>query len=202
MNRILVIKSSFMQEKSLSNQLINKYLYRRKQSGYVDQIIEHDLGAMNLPVLNLEIFNALRGEANEKPEVKAAVALSDQFIQELKDCDLLLIAAPMYNLNVPTQLKNWFDLIARARVTFQYTETAPVGLIKGVKSIIFSSRGGFHQDLPTDAVTAHLIAVLGLIGIDKVDFIYAEGTDIKPLGKSKALELASQQIALQTNVGL
>ena len=47
MNRILVIKSSFMQEKSLSNQLINKYLYRRKQSGYVDQIIEHDLGAMN-----------------------------------------------------------------------------------------------------------------------------------------------------------
>ncbi|WP_179996749.1 NAD(P)H-dependent oxidoreductase, partial [Acinetobacter sp. YH16051] len=78
MNRILVIKSSFMQEKSLSNQLINKYLYRRKQSGYVDQIIEHDLGAMNLPVLNLEIFNALRGEANEKPEVKAAVALTDQ----------------------------------------------------------------------------------------------------------------------------
>ena len=50
----------------------------------------------------------------------------------------------MYNLNVPTQLKNWFDLVARARQTFRYTETYPQGLVEGVKAVVVSSRGGIH----------------------------------------------------------
>ena len=194
MSQILVLKSSFMQSQSMSNQLIDAYLQTRQQQGFEDQVIEHDLAAMHLPVLDLELFQALRGEVNEKPEVKRAVALSDQFIQELQHCDLLLIAVPMYNLNVPTQLKNWFDLIARARVTFKYTETAPVGLIQGVKAAVFSSRGGIHQGLATDAVTSYLTAILGLVGIDDVDFIYAEGTDLQPHGKAKAVQSALAQI--------
>lgn len=194
MSQILVLKSSFMHNQSISNQLIDAYLQKRQRQGCKDQVIEHDLAAVHLPVLDLELFQALRGEVNERPEIKRAVALSDQFIQELRHCDLLLIAAPMYNLNVPTQLKNWFDLIARARVTFQYTETAPVGLIQGVKAAVFSSRGGVHQGLATDAVTPYLTAVLGLVGIDDVDFIYVEGTDLQPQGKAKAVESAMQQM--------
>ncbi|WP_443612594.1 FMN-dependent NADH-azoreductase [Acinetobacter pseudolwoffii] len=200
MSNILVLKSSFMQNNSLSNQLIGEYLFRRRQHGYVDQIIEHNLAVMNLPVLDSEIFNALRGEVTTKPEVQSAIALSDKFIKELKECDLLLIAVPMYNLNVPTQLKNWFDLIARAQVTFQYTETEPVGLIKGVRSVIFNSCGGIHKGLSTDAVTPYLKSVLGLIGIDDVSFIYAEGTDIQPSGKSEALKSAIQQIDIHFTV--
>ncbi|MDI9746210.1 NAD(P)H-dependent oxidoreductase, partial [Acinetobacter nosocomialis] len=69
------------------------------------------------PVLDLEIFQALRGAENVNQDIQRIVALSDELIAELKSADLLIIGAPMYNLNVPTQLKNWFDLVARARQT-------------------------------------------------------------------------------------
>lgn len=37
----------------------------------------------------------------------------------------------MYNFNISTQLKNYFDLVARAGVTFRYTEKGPEGLVTG-----------------------------------------------------------------------
>ncbi len=98
----------------------------------------------------------------------------------------------MYNLNVPTQLKNWFDLVARARQTFRYTETYPQGLVEGVKAVVVSSRG-IHVGQETEAVTPYLKAVLGLMGIHDVDFIYAEGLDMQAY-RSNALDLASQQV--------
>lgn len=113
---------------------------------------------------------------------------------ELKRSDLLLIGAPMYNLNVPTQLKNWFDLVARARVTFEYTATYPRGLVEDVKAIAFSSRGGVHVGQDTDAVTPYLRAVLGLMGITDVKFVYAEGLDIKPHGVEAGLANAREQM--------
>lgn len=108
---------------------------------------------------------------------------------------MLLIGAPMYNHNVPTQLKNWFDLVARARVTFRYTETYPMGLVEGVSAIVFSSRGGVHVGEATDAVTPYLRAVLGLMGIVDVEFVYAEGLDMKPHGFNAGLENARRQMA-------
>ncbi|MDY0765619.1 MULTISPECIES: FMN-dependent NADH-azoreductase [Serratia] len=160
MKKILVLKSSIMGNDSQTNNLIDRYLAERRAKGYEDQIVEHDLTALDLPVLDGELFSALRGADNISPRAKAAVALSDRLIAELKGSDLLLIGAPMYNLNVPTQLKNWFDLVARARLTFNYTAAYPVGLM----------------------------------GIGEVQFIYAEGLDMKPHGLTQGLANAHQRI--------
>ncbi|BEN11735.1 FMN-dependent NADH-azoreductase [Serratia marcescens] len=195
MKKILVLKSSIMGNDSQTNNLIDRYLVERRANGHEDQIIEHDLTALDLPVLDGELFSALRGAENTSPRAKAALALSDRLIAELKGSDLLLIGAPMYNLNVPTQLKNWFDLVARARVTFNYTATYPVGLVDGVNALVFSSRGGVHAGQPTDAVTPYLRSVLGLMGIGDVQFIYAEGLDMKPHGLAQGLANAHQRIA-------
>ena len=127
--------------------------------------------------------------------VSDAIALSDKLIDELKACELILIGAPMYNLNVPTPLKNWFDLIARAQVTFRYTDTYPEGLIHGVRAVVFSSRGGVHAGQATDAVTPYLRSVLGLIGVNDVSFVYAEGMDIRPHGIEAGMNEAATQIA-------
>ncbi|MCU7696574.1 NAD(P)H-dependent oxidoreductase [Acinetobacter sp. AYS6] len=193
MAKILVLKSSIMGEGSQTNRLIDVMIEHRKDQGLQDDITIRNLAEMNLPVLDLEIFQALRGTENSKPEIKQIVALSDELIDELKSADLLVIGAPMYNLNVPTQLKNWFDLVARARQTFRYTETYPQGLVEGVKAVVVSSRGGIHVGQETEAVTPYLKAVLGLMGIHDVDFIYAEGLDMQAY-RSNALDLASQQV--------
>ncbi|MDC5236242.1 NAD(P)H-dependent oxidoreductase [Acinetobacter baumannii] len=193
MAKILVLKSSIMGEGSQTNRLIDIMLEHRKDQGLQDDITIRNLAEMNLPVLDLEIFQALRGAENVNQDIQQIVALSDELIAELKNADLLIIGAPMYNLNVPSQLKNWFDLVARARQTFRYTETYPQGLVEGVKAVVVSSRGGIHVGQETEAVTPYLKAVLGLMGIHDVDFIYAEGLDMQAY-RSNALDLASQQV--------
>lgn len=193
MAKILVLKSSIMGEGSQTNRLIDVMLEHRKGQGLQDDITIRNLAEMNLPVLDLEIFQALRGAENVNQDIQQIVALSDELIAELKSADLLVIGAPMYNLNVPTQLKNWFDLVARARQTFRYTETYPQGLVEGVKAVVVSSRGGMHVGQETEAVTPYLKAVLGLMGIHDVEFIYAEGLDMQAY-RSNALDLASQQV--------
>ncbi|MDH2580276.1 NAD(P)H-dependent oxidoreductase [Acinetobacter baumannii] len=193
MAKILVLKSSIMGEGSQTNRLIDVMLEHRKDQGLQDDITIRNLAEMNLPVLDLEIFQALRGVENVNQDIQRIVALSDELIAELKSADLLVIGAPMYNLNVPTQLKNWFDLVARARQTFRYTETYPQGLVEGVKAVVVSSRGGIHVGQETEAVTPYLKAVLGLMGIHDVDFIYAEGLDMQAY-RSNPLDLASQQV--------
>lgn len=127
MANVLVLKSSINGERSLTNQLINEFLAARQAAGHGDRLIEHDLSAMALPTLDRPLFAALRGAVDPQPAIREAVALSDQLIAELKASDLLVIGAPMYNLNVPTDLKKWFDLVARARETFRYTESWPQG---------------------------------------------------------------------------
>ncbi|MFW6767965.1 FMN-dependent NADH-azoreductase [Acinetobacter pittii] len=193
MAKILVLKSSIMGEGSQTNRLIDVMLEYRKDQGLQDDITIRNLAEMNLPVLDLEIFQALRGAENVNQDIQQIVALSDELIAELKSADLLIIGAPMYNLNVPTQLKKWFDLVARARQTFRYTETYPQGLVEGVKAVVVSSRGGIHVGQETEAVTPYLKAVLGLMGIHDVDFVYAEGLDMQAY-RNNSLDMANQQV--------
>lgn len=194
MHSILVLKSSIMGDQSHTNGLIDTFLSERRVRGLQDNVVVRDLVDLNLPVLDAELFSALRGGENPSQRARAVVALSDQLIAELKASDLLVIGAPMYNHNVPTHLKNWFDLVARARVTFNYTATYPMGLVDGVRALVFSSRGGVHVGSETDAVTPYLRSVLGLMGIKEVQFVYAEGLDMKPHGRDSGLAAARHQI--------
>ncbi|BAN96472.1 NAD(P)H dehydrogenase [Plautia stali symbiont] len=120
--------------------------------------------------------------------------MSDELIAELQAHDTVVIAAPMYNFNIPTQLKNYFDLIARAGVTFRYTEAGPEGLVKGKRAVILSSRGGIHKDTPTDLLTPYVKLFLGFIGITDVDFVFAEGIAYGPEVATKAASDAKDAI--------
>lgn len=92
----------------------------------------------------------------------------------------------MYNFNISTQLKNYFDTVARAGVTFRYTEKGPEGTVTGKKAIVITSRGGIHKDGPTDLVTPYLSTFTGFIGITDVKFVFAEGIAYGPEMAAKA----------------
>jgi len=92
----------------------------------------------------------------------------------------------MYNFNIPTQLKNYFDLVARAGVTFRYTENGPEGLVTGKRAVVVSSRGGIHKDTPTDLLAPYMKLFLGFIGITDVNFVFAEGVAYGPEVAAKA----------------
>lgn len=172
MSNVLVLKSSILGDYSQSNGLIEHLVSSWGNS--VSSVIERDLVATPIPVLDGEIAGGLRGGDTLTARQEEALALSDMLINELHNSDTIVIAAPMYNFSVPTQLKNWFDIIARAGVTFSYTENGPVGLITGKKVIVVTTRGGMHKDGPTDTMVPYLKTILGFIGLTDVEFVYGE----------------------------
>lgn len=192
MSRILALKSSILGDYSQSNKLVDDYLAQIKDG---NEVIVRDLAANPIPVLDATVATALRATEDLAAEQQKVVDLSDTLISEVKSADTLIIGAPMYNFTVPTQLKNWFDIIARAGITFRYTENGPEGLIKNTKAIVISSRGGIHKDTPSDIVKAYLTAILGFVGITDVEFVYAEGLNMGPEMAEKGIAAAKTQLA-------
>lgn len=193
MSKVLVLKSSILAGYSQSNQLADFYVEEARAKG--NDVTVRDLAAQPIPVLDGELVGALRpSDAPLSPRQQEALALSDELIAELQAHDTVVIAAPMYNFNIPTQLKNYFDLIARAGVTFRYTESGPEGLVTGKRAVILSSRGGIHKDTPTDLLTPYVKLFLGFIGITDVNFVFAEGIAYGPEVATKAANDAKDAI--------
>ncbi|AYO04558.1 FMN-dependent NADH-azoreductase [Vibrio parahaemolyticus] len=191
MSRVLALKSSILGDYSQSNKLVEDFIKNVDQ----DKLTVRDLAANPLPVLDFAVATALRATEDLSQEQQAVVDLSDTLIEEVKAADTLVIAAPMYNFTIPTHLKNWIDLIARAGVTFKYTENGVQGLIEGKKAIVVTTRGGIHKDSPTDNVTPYLRTVLGFVGITDVEFVYAEALNMGEDAASKGISEAQSQLA-------
>jgi len=190
MSQVLALKSSILGDYSQSGKLIDAYLTKFDQ----DKLTVRDLAESPLPVLDLSVATALRATDDVTAEQQEIIDLSDQLIAEVKAADTLVIAAPMYNFTIPTQLKNWFDLIARAGITFTYTEAGVQGLIEGKKAVVITTRGGIHKDAASDIVTPYLKTILGFIGITDVEFVYAEALNMGEEPAAKGIESAQSQL--------
>ena len=188
MSKVLILKSSILGGYSQSGHLIEHLSQLWTEQGA--DITVRDLAAEPLPVLDGEIAMGLRGGDDLTERQQEVLNLSNKLIQELKDHDTIVIAAPMYNFSIPTQLKNWIDLIARAGVSFTYTENGPEGLITGKRAILITTRGGVHKDSPADHVVPYLKTVLGFIGIEDVETVYGEALSMGPEATDKAMSEA------------
>lgn len=107
-------------------------------------------------------------------EQTATLSLSDTLVAEIAAADTLVIGLPIYNFGVPAALKAWVDQVARAGVTFQYTEAGPKGLLQGKRAIVAVASGGTEAGSDLDFATGYLRHVLGFIGITDVTFVTAD----------------------------
>lgn len=113
--------------------------------------------------------------ADQRDDVQRdTLALSDTLVEELKAADTIVIGLPLYNFGVPAALKAWIDLVARAGLTFKYTETGPVGLLDGKRAIVAVATGGVPVGSTMDFATNYIRHVLGFIGITDVEVIAAD----------------------------
>ncbi len=156
----------------------------------------HDLAANPLPPMDEATLGALFTPGEQRStDQQARVALNDSLIGELQAADVVVLAAPMINFGVSSQLKNWIDAVARAGVTFRYGANGPEGLVTGKKVIVVTTRGGVHRGQPTDNVVPYLKVALGFLGMTDVDFIYAEGLNMGPEATAQGLAGARAEIA-------
>jgi FMN-dependent NADH-azoreductase len=196
MATLLQINASINNEKGQSSRLANQFVNAFQSQHPGAKILLRDVAAGEpVPHLNADRFAAFITPAEARNAEQAAVVeYSDALISELKQADVIVIGLPMYNFGVPSQLKAYFDHIARAGVTFRYTDKGPVGLLTGKKVYVFAARGGIYAGTPMDTQTSYVRDFLRFIGLAEVEFVYAEGLAISPQSKDAGLAQAAAAI--------
>lgn len=124
--------------------------------------------------------------------------VSERLVSQFLAANVIVVGAPLYNFSIPGQLKAWIDRLAQAGRTFRYTEKGPEGLAQGKTVIVASSRGGFYSNSEMGRALEHqesyLQAVFGFFGITDVRFVRAEGVNMGPEAKAKAISDAQASI--------
>ena len=167
---ILRIDASARRDGSVSRDLSDRIIARFAEA----DVTARDL-AEGLPLIDEDWVGANFTPAEQRTdEQKAKLALSDTLIEEIKAADTLIIGLPIYNFGVPAALKAWVDLVARAGVTFQYTEQGPKGLLEGKRAVVAVASGGTEAGSAIDFATGYIRHVLDFIGIHDVEFVTAD----------------------------
>ena len=180
------------QSSLLANQFVAAFHKRRPEA----KIVVRDVASAEpVPHLDAERFGAFITKPEERTAAQRSVVVySDILINELKQADVIVLGLPMYNFGVPSQLKAYFDHVARAGVTFKYTEKGPVGQLTGKKVYVFAARGGLYAGTPMDTQTSYVRDFLRFLGMTDVEFVYAEGLAISPTSKQAGLAKAVAEI--------
>ncbi len=191
MKNVLVINSSISGANGNSTKLVQHLLAQLPQV----QVTEIDLGAKPLPHLEMAEIGAWMTPAAERSaEQQALAAHSDDLIAKVQAADAVIFGVPMYNFALPSQLKALLDRLARAGVTFKYTETGPVGLLQDKPVIFALARGGVYANTPADSQVPFLKTFFNFIGLTQLHFVYAEGLNMGPDAAEKGINTAQQQL--------
>jgi FMN-dependent NADH-azoreductase len=195
MKTILHLSSSLFGEEGQSSRLAEEFVAAQRLERRGLTVIRRDLARDALPHLDAVRFGAFvaRPEARTA-EQQAVIDHSDALIDELKRADTIVLGLPMYNFGLPSQLKAYFDHVARAGATFKYTDKGSVGLLTGKKAYVFAARGGLYAGTPRDTQTAYVRDFLAFLGIEDVEFVYAEGLAISEASKARSLAAAREAL--------
>ena len=193
--KLLHIDSSVLGPHSVSRQVSGAIVERLRRETPGLDISYRDLSSTPLAHLSGSHLAAAQGapaEAALQPDLAAGQAVLEEFLA----ADIVVLGAPMYNFTIPSQLKAWIDRVVVAGKTFKYGAQGVEGLAGNKRVIIAVSRGGFYGADTPMAVGEHLETylrwVFGFIGVTNPEFISADGIQVGPEHREKAVAGALQ----------
>ena len=188
--KIYQIDSSARKKGSTSRALAKKLLNKIKKPD--DEVIYRDLDDEMVFVSGLTESGMKIDEKDQTEHHKKMFDLSDKLVNELKECDILIISTPIYNYGPPATLKAWSDLAARVGETFKFKPNGRrEGLLKNKKAYLVITSGGTKLNSKEDFLTPWLKFILNFFGIEKIDIICA---DQMALDYEKSIKNAEEQI--------
>ena len=188
--KIYQIDSSARKEGSTSRALAKKLLEKIKKPN--DEVIYRDLNDEMVFVTGLTESGMNIDQKDQNENHKKMFELSDQLVKELKESDIIIISAPIYNYGPPATLKAWSDLAARIGETFRFKPNGRrEGLLKNKQAYLVITSGGTKLNSSEDFLTPWLKFILNFFGIEKVDIISA---DQMALDYDKSIREAENQI--------
>lgn len=172
--RVLQVSASSRYQGSISRKLVQGITNCLREKYGNIALTKRDV-ARGLPFVSEEwIAASYTPMATQSEKQRELLGLSDALVKELQKTDVIVIGTPIYNFGVPASLKAWIDLVARAGVTFRYTEHGPVGLLQNKKVILAIASGGTAVGSNIDFASSYLRHVLGFIGITDVQIVSAD----------------------------
>ncbi|MFK0088100.1 FMN-dependent NADH-azoreductase [Pseudomonas sp. NPDC090755] len=195
--KLLHIDSSILGDNSASRQLSRSVVDAWKAADPSVEVVYRDLAADAISHFSAATLMAAGTPQDMRDAAQQhEVQLSSETLQEFLDADAVVIAAPMYNFTIPTQLKAWIDRVAVAGKTFRYTEAGPEGLCGDKKVVLVSTAGGLHAGQPTGVGHEEFLKVfLGFIGITDLEIVRAHGLAYGDEHRANAMSAAQQQIS-------
>ena len=188
--KIYQIDSSARKEGSTSRALAKKLLQKIKKPD--DEVIYRDLNDEMVFVTGLTESGMNIDQKDQNENHKRMFKLSDQLVKELKESDIIIISAPIYNYGPPATLKAWSDLAARVGETFRFKDNGRrEGLLKNKKAYLVITSGGTKLNSNEDFLTPWLKFILNFFGIDQIEVISA---DQMALDYEKSIKEAEDQI--------
>lgn len=198
MKKLLHIDSSVLGPHSVSRQLSAAIVDRLCKATPNLEVTYRDLGSTPLSHLSGAHLAAAQGASSPSADVAKELATGQAALDEFLAADTVVLGAPMYNFTIPSQLKTWIDRIVIAGKTFKYGAQGPEGLAGDKRVIVAISRGGFYGPGAPAAALEHLESylrgVFGFIGVRELEFISADGIQVGPEHREKALAGALQAV--------
>lgn len=192
MSSVLLVTSSPRGAESVSSRVASELADALARGG---SVTVRDLGTNPIPHLDTVTTSAIRkAPADRTPEEAAAADYSDRLVAELLSADTVVLATGLINFGLYSTLKSWVDNVARAGLTFRYTEAGPEGLVKGKKVYIVLASGGVYSQgpaAPMNHAVPYLKTVLGFLGVTDVEVLPVEGLAFGPEAAEKAIAAAS-----------
>jgi FMN-dependent NADH-azoreductase len=201
--KLLHVDSSILADHSVSRKISAAAVAALRAAHPGLEVAYRDLDATPAPHQS-GVLLAARGLSSDQrtPDQARDVADADAVLDEFLAADIVVIGVPMYNFGIPSQLKSWIDHLAVAGKTFSYSEAGVEGLAKGKRVILASSRGGFYgPDTPVAGLQhqeSYLRGFFGFIGVTDLEIVGAEGVNISPDHKQRALDAALAQAGALT----
>ena len=190
MPKLLVVEASPRGDYSISRSLAKTFVEQWKTAHPGGEVAVRDLAEMDLPYVNLPWLGAsLTPLEAHTPEMKEVLRVSDALVAELLAADHLVISTPVYNYNIPANLKSYVDHIVRKGLTLGMTGE---GLVHGKKCTVLLASGGVYTEgspiRDRDIATLYLRLILKVIGIEDVTVVAAGGTKVVDLGETSRAE--------------
>ncbi len=193
MKTLLRLDCSSRSNGSISKELSAYFESRWLEANPTGNIIYRDLIKSNVPHITeatITGFNTPVGQMTSG--LLEATKWSDSLIEELRRADDVVISSPLYNNNIPSSLKAYFDQVVRYGHTFNIDEKGYHGLLTETKVCLITVKGGVMKGTPFekfDFQESYLEAILNYMGISVEKLFSLEGTAHEHLVEKNKTEI-------------
>ncbi len=201
MKKLLVVRAHPLDSTaSRTMRLTDAFLDAYRAANPDDLVEEINLYKQAVPEIDIDLLNGWNQLRQGTPFThlheleQAKVTLFDNYTMQFLSSDRVVVANPLWNLQVPTRLKAWIDTICVAGKTFAYSEDGrPVGLAKGKKALHIQASGGVFEG--NDPASQYVRTMLGFVGVTDFSEVVAEGMDYDPANADAIMDAALAKLA-------